>query len=358
MAIETFTAATTSSSTPYDLSAYSIPFAYSWPTAPTITSTHFVNNSSELALANVNGARITLNAGDYGDVSPANDQEWILTANATINAFNYTGSSRVKIRGENPRDGRIGYIVGPPEFSGQTAYDILFDGIYQSSGSWTVSAGQASNAPVGRRIAIVNSDLNTASYCLFMPFHPADDYGDIIIAGNHINSDDRATTWVGDHQHLCRFMSTHDYIMVGNYMEKNTQGQLIRLHTLGEGLDHYNGFIGDNVVVTSTFTNFMALQFAPSSGNAVVDDLRDVTVDGNEIYCLNNDSIIAWQDEAATASRIYSNIITNNVGYGGGNWENGFSNIGAQTLSNNTSQAYSGAVTVPTATQKLGWTPA
>lgn len=341
---------------PYPLSAYSIPFAYNWPTAPNITSEATVDASS-LAVNNVNGRRLTLTADDYGDVSPADDQEWILQAGANIDDFNFGGSSRLKVRGETPRVGRIGALIGAAEGAGAGTTDILFDGIYQSNGLWTASSNSASNAPAGHRVAIVNSSLNTASYTLYLGAQSATDFNNIIIAGNYIRNDNSipiSTSVLA--QHAVRFMSVHTYIFAGNYIEKFDDGIIWRIHcnSTSPATDNYNGFVGGNVLVRAGGTIYSGFQIFPASGAYTPGDIYDVVFDDNEVH-LSTGTAFAF-DETDWTSHIRDITLTNNFSNG----REGLTNVPGLfpsfTISGNTSQAYN-AGDIPSAASVLGWTP-
>lgn len=359
MAIEVFSPST--AVVPYDLSAYSIPFGYSWPTPPNITSNYTVSNSAQLAIANVNGARITLQAGSYGDVSPANDQEWVLQSGALIDTFTYTGSERVKVRGETPRVGRIGTIQGPQSNDTTTTTDILFDGIYQANGSWT-SSNEASNGPGGRRIAIINSSLNTASYTIFCAAEQADQFNNLIIAGNFIRNDNSiAINGTVSAQHAVRIMTMNTFIFVGNYIQKHESGHIWRVHcnATTPATDSYNGFMADNTLVQLNGASiFSGFQIYPVSNVYTPGELYDMTFIDNEFHS-SSGGMFAFDMDAPPAgwnTNIRDMTLTNNFANGSDGLNNVAATFPSFTISGNTSQAYS-AGSVPTPASKLGWTP-
>lgn len=346
---------------PYDMTPYSVPFAWSWPTPPSITNGEAVVTPATLAANNVNGRRLTLSPGSYGNVSPADDQEWILQAGALIDDFDFGGSHRLKVRGETPRVGRIGSIRGAAEGAGAGTTDILFDGIYQTNGSWTTGPGFASNAPAGHRVAIVNSSLNTASYTLFLGGTVANDFNNIIIAGNYIRNDNSIpiSTTVSP-QHAVRFMSVNTFIFAGNYIEKYDDGLIWRVHTnsVNPTVDTFNGFIGGNAFVDrASATIFTGIQVYPASSAYTPGNIYDLVFDGNQIHldsggCFGFDESPqpgGWRDNITNIS-ILNNFCNGSAGIPS------LATFPSFTISGNSSQSYN-AGSIPTPQSILGWTP-
>lgn len=337
--------------TGYDLSAYNIPFSYSWPSEPQIASEATVTPAT-LATNNVSGRRLILTPGNYGDVTSRDDQEWILQEGALINGFDFSRSSRIKVRGESPRVGRIGYLIGAPNGG---ASDILFDGIYQSSGTWSTPT-TSSNGPGGVRVAIINSSLNCASYCLFIATERTNAINNIIIAGNYIRTDNIPINGSVAPQHLVRIMSINTFIFVGNYMVKTNTGMVFRIHTnsVSPAIDTFDGYVADNVLLASySERSYNALQVYPASNAYTPGYIYDLTFENNEIYN-PVDSIVAL-DNTTWSAYIRNLTLLNNNGYGHGQWPS-TSSWPTFVSSGNNAQPFDQRV-VPTPASKLGWSP-
>lgn len=338
----------------YDLSGYNIPFNYAWPAEPNITTNATVSPAT-LAQNNVNGMRLTLTPGSYGNVRPRNDQEWILQAGAEIDVFDFAGSQRLKVRGENPRDGRIG-TIGTDNQNTTTA-DIMFDGVYQSNGPWTPNY-YYTNFLHGSRIAIVNSSLNAAGYGLFAGTNVENGINNIIFAGNYLRSDNSINTQTSVIAlSLFRFLAVNTFVVVGNYMEKTGPGLGFRIHgndySASQDLDSYDGYVGDNhIVVPPGTSSFAAMFVAPSGGSSVASAVRDITIEDNKIY--NPSNALFRTDSTPPQTPEAQNIIfRNNEGYGSQNLPTSTPSGGLNwTISGNTFQGYQ---TAPGAASILGF---
>lgn len=341
---------------PFDLSPYesSIDFSYSWPVEPNITSEAAVTPAT-LSANNVNGRRLTLAAGSYGDVSPGNDQEWILQAGAEIDLFNFLGSQRVKVRGETPRVGRIG-TIGQDGQDNSTS-DILFDGVYQSNGPWTPNFFY-SNFLYGSRIAIVNSSLNAAGYGIFAGTNSENGINNVIFAGNYLRSDNTINTQTSVIAlSLFRFLGVNTYVVAGNYMEKAGPGLGFRIHgndfSASEDLDSYDGYVGDNyIVVPSGVSSFAAMFVAPSGGSSVASAVLDITIEDNKVYNPTNATFRtdSTPEQTPEAQNI---ILRDNDFYGTQAPPSGTPARGVNwTVSGNSFQGYQAA---PTANSILGF---
>lgn len=335
----------------YDLSGYSIPFAYEWPAAPRIASEATVTPAT-LSANNVNGRRLTLSAGDYGNVSSRSDQEWVLQPGALINRFDFTGSQRVKVTCEVPRDCRIGQFHG--DANGVTS-DIHFDEVYQSNGPWSDFA-VTWNAPAGIRVAITNSSLNCGSYCLFAASPNSDWWNNLIVAGNYIRSANDVPMGVQNAaQHTIRLMQPNTFIFVGNYIVKGSTGMIFRVHTNDSpSLDAFDGYVADNVLVGEPgYTYYGALQIYPASSGYTPSNLVDLTYDRNEIH-LPSGGAVAF-DTNTWNRHIIRPTVTNTTVYGSLGYFSESMFVDA-TFSNNVQRPYSTS-TVPAPASKLGWTP-
>lgn len=339
--------------TPYDLSAYTIPFTYSWPAAPTTTQT--INVPSDMtisAAAATNGAVINVTSGDYGDVSAGSNQEWILSPGVTIDTFTYTGSQRVKLTCVTPRTATVRRVTAD-EASG-TTQDFLCDGVALASEVGQVPNESIWSSPNGQRVAIVNCSIRSNSYGIFPVTVNSSWSNNLIIAGNFIYTSSSLPPGLYGNQHGIRAMSINTFIIADNYIQKDDDGLALRIHTNADPApDSFDGFIAGNTIAIGSGPGFaigMAIQ--PASAAYTPNSLIRIYLESNEIHN-GSGGCIALQDENAS---FYSNCEFNN--------NNAYGSLGlpgdltpySSTASGNTQSAYnSGAI--PTAASVLGWTP-
>lgn len=341
------------SAPPYDLSSYTVPFAYSWPSPPVTSQTINVPGDMTIAAAAAtNGAIINVTSGDYGDVSPGNDQEWILSPGVTLDTFNYTGSQRVKLTCSTPRTATVRRVTA--DESGGTTRDFLCDGVNLASDSGQVFPESLWSSPNGQRVAIVNCNIQSNSYAIFPVTANENWSNNLIIAGNYIYTSSSLPPGTYGNQHGIRAMSINTFIIADNYIEKDDSGMALRLHTnQGTAPDCYDGFVAGNTIAIGPNPGFaigMAIQ--PASAAYTPQNMLRIIVESNEIHN-EGGGCIALQDENAA---FYSNCQFNNNNAYGSLGLPGDLSAYSSTQSGNTQSAYNSA-NIPSAASVLGWTP-
>ena len=157
-----------------------VPFTCNAPAEPTIKSSATVTPAT-IAANLVDGRRITLRPGLYRDLwIPTDDQEIILQPGAVIPyLLIQSTASRIKVRGETARSGRIGPISVE-----KGATDVYF---YQINAVGTAPGNEI--AVYGTRVAFVSSSLAMYRYCIY-----ADPATDLIIANSELVSNGDGAT--------------------------------------------------------------------------------------------------------------------------------------------------------------------
>ncbi|MGB1373811.1 MAG: fibronectin type III domain-containing protein [Aequoribacter sp.] len=331
------------SADPFDLSSYSIPFSYSWPSAPVSTSSATVTPAT-IGANLVAGRTLTLQAGSYGDLSIfVDDLTIIQQAGANIDTLYYAGVSRLTVKPETPRVGSIGDINSN---SSGDASDILFDGIFQLNNSNTPNFF-ANNRFYGSRIAVVNSSINTHGYCqagFSTSFRAINNF---IWAGNYCRSDSGISVPFPSSESLFRMVGPQQFIIVGNYFDKVTGGLGLRIHA--DQADATDGYIADNVIIGSrSSTTFNAMFIARSGGDSPAQDMDNILIEDNDVYNQNG-ALILTTSTPAQSPEASSMTLRNNNGYSGSSWPT--SQTG-WTFSNNSNNSYQ---TPPTSVSKVGF---
>ena len=153
------------STDPYDLSGFSVPVAYSWPTAPTITST--INVPADMSLsaaADVPGAHIIVAAGSYGSLTIDRADQW----------FDFNNSAQVGVISNNSaaqiRTRITGGVVRAIDTGGYWT-DLLVDNVrleppteiaFTPALGGTSQAGR-SGGTGANRVAMINSTIRVPS---------------------------------------------------------------------------------------------------------------------------------------------------------------------------------------------------
>lgn len=151
-----------------------VPFAYSTPVPPNITSEVTVTPATFSANM-VSGRRLILSPGNYGHQTiGTQDQEFVLQSGAELGRLAFTSSAaRLKFTSSSLRAGRISYI----DMQSRSTSDILFDGLTQ----YHIGGGNTRNFLYGSRIAIMNSDLTTSAMVLY-----SNEGSDLVLANNRM----------------------------------------------------------------------------------------------------------------------------------------------------------------------------
>lgn len=212
------------SSEPYDLSGFSIPFAYSWPTAPTTTSTVNVTTANQSVLASpTSGTLYNVAAGTYTvspnfnnhtDIDVVCDNAAFFSNQVTIGSRVFTNVARIRWTGGNWRDRCIV----------ERATDVLFNNINSEvdaggAGDYFNQFGGESNTdPRLQRFAVINCTFrmvnanSSGGWAIAMLPSPTV-FSDIIIANCVLESVAQTN----------RFQGLNEFIIVDSYfnMELN-----------------------------------------------------------------------------------------------------------------------------------------
>lgn len=172
-------------SDPYDLSGFSIPFSYSWPTSPNTTSTFNVPADGSFATAVGTSGRLVIVAAGYtgSGGSVASDIDILMDNTASITSDISLGSSqRIRIVGGNLTGGTL---------TGNGFADALVNNLNIDTSSDFATNLSVSQAPF-QRCAIINSNLlcvggGGTGWALFVrPVSGATNHNGLIIA--NVNS--------------------------------------------------------------------------------------------------------------------------------------------------------------------------
>lgn len=203
---------------PYDLYGTdsnergTIPFTVTWPTAPQGTLTELtVNDASSLSTAlGTANAQITVEAGSYGTLALAeDDQHWILADGAVFSGLSATGRP-------------VRTIIEGGEFSLGTSStllvvdDFLMDNVNISA---VGTFGFGSGTLVTNRVAMIQTTVVADVYALFTPGQSANDAGQIghhlYVAGGRLHGG-RSPSGA---EATARIMAMHEFIMVDTWLE-------------------------------------------------------------------------------------------------------------------------------------------
>lgn len=205
----------------------SVPFAYSTPALPRITSEATVTPST-IAANKVNGRRIVLQAGSYGEQTfNTQDQEIVFTPGANISLLNVGSAARRLRFTANPiRSGSIGYIMA----SG--AQDLTFDGITQSHVSLGGSYPIQRNDFVVQRLAILNSSFLARDFVFLSYSEPNNRLTDVVIANNNMVDGGTSLGGSGSGQAALRAVGAARFVFVDNRLVGNASDgyQNFRIH--------------------------------------------------------------------------------------------------------------------------------
>ena len=136
-----------------------LPFAINTPILPTITSEVMVTPAT-IAANKVNGRRIILQAGNYGNQQfGTQDQEIVIQPGVEIGTLSFGNTARrLHFRGSPVRAGRIRTVHTGGSFNNDIA-DLFFDGITADD-----TGSPSQNQWHGNRIAVINSSITADIY--------------------------------------------------------------------------------------------------------------------------------------------------------------------------------------------------
>lgn len=274
------------------------------PTEPTITSSATVNTST-LAANLVNGRRLTLQAGSYGDRTiTTDDQELILQDGANIGTLTLNGVNRFIIRGETTR---VGSIVKTTVNS--TSTDILF--------KETVFLGATTNDQneiYGDRVAFLSCSITEDRYCFYV-----DAVTDFIVGNCNCSSTAGSAP-------TCRVMNSVRSVVADSRLHNTGPQTCYRQHADStDAEDHY---------LVRTQVEIGPIQFsADGDGNDVYERLISVTIDDIDFY---SDGGYISTDTGDKRPEIL--VVTDSRGYGLLEWPPEL--LPAWDISNNSNVAF------------------
>ena len=191
-----------------------LPFALNTPVLPSISNEVTVTPST-IAANKVNGRRIILQPGNYGNQTfGSQDQEIVLQPGVEIGTLTFDNTARrLHFRANPARSGRI-RTISTGGSANNALTDLLFDGIFADD---TGSPGQ--NQFHGTRVAVINSSL-TAETTAHASFHLATD---LLVANSYIHTYGIV--------HGLRSHSALRYVVVDSRLRKSGSGHhALRVH--------------------------------------------------------------------------------------------------------------------------------
>ncbi|NND54611.1 MAG: hypothetical protein HKN56_06535, partial [Gammaproteobacteria bacterium] len=202
----------------YDLSdaLAGVPFTVNTPVLPNISEEVTVTPST-IAANKVNGRRLILQPGNYGNQSfGTQDQEIVIQPGVEIGTLSIDRTARrLHFRATPVRSGRIRTITtGGSNNNGIT--DLFFEGLYVND-----NGSPSANNFHGARIAIINSHIIASEYAVG-GFHGVTDF---ILANSHAHTDSNG----GGNESNMRSHSPVRYVVVDSRLQKSG---LSKKHTL------------------------------------------------------------------------------------------------------------------------------
>ena len=192
-----------------------LPFAFSTPILPNITSEATVTPSTIVA-NKVNGRRIFLSPGIYGDQNfNTTDLEIVIGPGVEISTITFGSSARrLHFRADPIRSGLI-RTISTGGSSNNSLTDLFFDGILADD-----TGSPSQNQFHGTRVAVINSSLTADSYAMGN-FHVVTDF---LVANSYIYT-------YGSTQSNMRSHSALRYVVVDSRLRKGGIGHAtLRVH--------------------------------------------------------------------------------------------------------------------------------
>jgi hypothetical protein len=220
-----------------------VPFTVDTPIAPTITSEATVSNSSELSANLVNGRRVTLQAGSYGNQTfNTTDQEFVFLPGADVGFVSIGANARRLIfRGSPARAGVMRYISTP--FAGGPT-DILFDGVTldHADREW-----ERSHLFQMQRLAIINSHVRALDQPLAtFPSAYSGRLTDAIFGNNHFEC-------IGTNASAVRFQIPLRLVFADNRVQNTVPGQSYHTFRIHGNQGQLDIVVDDCYVVRNQF---------------------------------------------------------------------------------------------------------
>jgi len=197
-----------------------LPFSVSTPVLPSITNEVTVTPST-IAANKVNGRRLILQPGNYGNQSfGTQDQEIVIQSGVEIGTLRLDNTARrLHFRGLPARAGRIRTVDTGGSWNNSIS-DLFFDGITTDD-----TGSPSQNQFHGTRVAVINSSITASAYAMGN-FHEVTDF---VAANNYIHT-------YGTTQANMRTHSALRYVVVDNRLRKSGSAHhALRVHGGSEG---------------------------------------------------------------------------------------------------------------------------
>jgi len=289
-----------------------VPFAYSTPAPPNITSEATVTPAT-IEENKVNGRRLILSPGDYGPQNfNTQDQEIVFQPGANF-GFLRVGMSarRLVFRGSPARSGSIGYMKVGDKNNG-TAQDILFDGINQvhnpSAPQWEMR-----NVFYAERVAVINSNMQVREYAALSYSRPGIRLQDVIFANNNMVDLGTSLAGTGNGEAVVRFVGSARVVFVDNRVVSYLPDgyHTLRIHAAAS-LDAEDFYVARNQLEGA------GQYFIRSGDGSPTQELRNIYFEDNVQYTSLLSAMNAGND---ASSRPTSFTMRNNTLYGStGGW--------------------------------------
>lgn len=310
------------------LGGFTIPFAFTYPADPVITSSATVTPAT-FAANNVNGREITLTAGNYGNVTVSgSDRDLILQSGAVIDTLTVASGSgvRLRVRAETPRTGQISDL----ELSeGQGSSHVLLDGLNVTNANRVYGGASP--------LAIINSTIHADTSFGFSSWN--NPHAFMLIANTDIQAP-------GTGDAVVRIQTPSNLVWVGN---RTAGGPSAAYHTFRVHADGAAGGTVENVFVAGCQFEGSRLGIidrccGSSAGSGLL--IENVWFEDNDFYMTGaNSAFISTYDSPGINSVApigYFSLQRNN-GYGSaGAWLDGspWTGRGYDIGGNNTISAY------------------
>ena len=292
---------------PFDLGPYSadIDFVHSWPDPPNITNGEATVTPGTFDANNVNGRRLILTSGDYGTISPGNDQRYMLQPGAIIQQLNYAGSSRLLVGGQSPRQGIIRSIIGD-----DTSQHVLFDGAnFEHTPGMS---GATSIRLIGHSISMANCSGRCGGYTPSAFGTTEAALENSIVANNHFISDPDIAKTGESAQSLSRMQEVHRQIWVHNYQENRWNAAGARWHANTYGNEDIA--ILEGIIWSNNASAGLGLSVNPGSGGGTPVGTDRLTIKRMKIYQVTGANA-AFQHDAHPTIRATNVILHDNEAY-------------------------------------------
>ncbi len=287
-----------------------VPFAYSTPIPPAITSEVTVTPAT-LAANKVNGRRVILSAGNYGNQTFNTQDQEIVFQDGVVFGFLTIDSSaaRLAFRGRPARAGVTGYIrVGS---STAAARDILFDGITQRHIQEGGQYPRQDNDFNVQRLGIINSSFQAYGFVVLSYSGSSNRLTDVVIANNNLEDRGSSLPGTGYGQAAIRMQGAARIVFVDNrlYGYPGDSFQNFRIHAQ-PGLPAENFYLARNQFEGTGHS------FQRSGDGSATQEIRNLWFEDNVQYTTVLSPINVGNGTSAypTSFTLRNNILYSTVG--------------------------------------------